>query len=212
MTCRVIGSTSARIAGAVAGLDMVMVFIVHAPQAMPAGWIADVAVVERLGDVAGRDEGVGVVLDEDRRSLDPVAREELAPVVARRLQRAAVVEGGGPDEHQRAVRARAVGRRDLRDLDPVHRRRADGAEGDDLDLLLGIAVAVVDLVLGVEALDDHRLVLLRHRTVGHRRAQLEALAVIPAFGDELDQLVGAGDPVRVELLGHAPCTASRGRR
>ena len=142
------------------------------------------------------------MLDEDRRSLDPVAREELAPVVARRLQRAPVVEGRGPDEHQRAVRARAVGRRDLRDLDPGHRRRADGAEGDDLDLLLGIAVAVVHLVLGVEALDDHRLVLLRHRAVGHRRAQLEALAVIPALGDELDHLVGARDPVRVELLGH----------
>src|SRR5271167_3230332 len=80
MTCNVIGSIGSR-AMALASLSA-------------AATDVEIAELGHLGDVAGRQQGRRIVLDQDRRSDDPVTGLEAAAIVTRRLDRFSVVERG----------------------------------------------------------------------------------------------------------------------
>ena len=137
-----------------------------------------------VGDIAGRHERGGIVLDDQRRAGDAVVGEQLcragsaaSPAPCRRRTPCAGVEHGIG-----RVLAPALG--ELRQLQRVDLDGRHDAQRDDLAGLVAEGVAIDLLVRLVEILGD-RLppTALPRRPSGIVGAQLETLADIAAFGD-----------------------------
>ena len=139
------------------------------------------------------------MLDEDGRPRHPVPGLELAPVVAGGVGGGAVVERGPARVKERRLVGRAVRPLQGPEAQRLDLVRPDDPHRDELHLRVVEGVAVVEAVLGVEALDDAPDVADPEPALRDLRAQLEPLPVVAALRDPLEALALGRHPVVLEV-------------
>ncbi len=160
----------------------------------------DVAVTVDLCFEARRDHGRRVVLLDDRRAHEPVARAQQFALV----ERGEVPFGAAVDlEHDLALLCHRLGRvavagGDGRGLQLVHAADADGADVDDLDRRVEL-VAVLGLVCRVEALLQSLHPGVVDGPGRHLRAHLVPLPGVAAVCEPPYETAVGRDGVGVEL-------------